>query len=116
MVFTVEVLLRETDRVVTETVAHDGNEPLAWTDEDVRAVLEGMLLAIDRAKNPDAPPRTIVLRGLSWIVDAMGPGVVIAIEIPSGAAVAGPFEVPRPKLDAMISRVLTGSADTPTIH
>ena len=50
----------------------------------------------------------IALRGLSWIVSPYeGGGVVIAIEITMGAAVAGPFDIDRTRLEAMIARVLS---------
>jgi hypothetical protein len=106
MTFTIEVLLKETDRVVTETVEFGARSPDAWTDEDVHGVLERMLQAIARAKNPSDVDSEVSLRGLSWIVDAGAAGVVIAIEIPSGAVVAGPFEIVRERLDAMVGRVL----------
>ena len=55
---------------------------------------------MDRVKNPDSDSRHVSLRGFSWIVEPTREGVVIAIEIPSGAAVAGPFDIeqtaPRP--------------------
>ena len=35
MTLDVEVLLKGTDEVVTETVTCDGPEPAAWTDTDV---------------------------------------------------------------------------------
>ena len=38
MTFDVEVLLKGTDKVVTEAVAYDGPEPQGWTDADVEAV------------------------------------------------------------------------------
>ena len=41
--------------------------------------------------------------------------MVIAIEIPMGAAVAGPFEVPQRDLDAMITRVLAAHAPVRTV-
>ena len=44
-------------------------------------------------------------------------GVVIAIEIPTGAAVAGPFAVDRGALDRSITRVLARVAPVkPVIH
>jgi hypothetical protein len=45
-------------------------------------------------------------------------GVVIAIEIGLGAAVAGPFDVDKAVLDAMIARVLRHPAPpvSATIH
>jgi hypothetical protein len=70
-----------------------------------------MLLAIDRVKNPGTEPRPVALRGFSWIVEPTTGGVVIAMEITSGAAVAGPFAIEQPKLDRMISRVLEAARD-----
>ena len=63
--------------------------------------------AIDRVENPRAPAdKPVALRGFSWIVEPNGADVVIAIEIPMGAAVAGPFSIDQVRLDAMITRVL----------
>ena len=50
--------------------------------------------------------RDVALRGLSWIVNPYEDGVVVAIEITLGAAVAGPFDIEQAALDAMIARVL----------
>ncbi|MCA1563495.1 MAG: hypothetical protein LC804_25665 [Acidobacteria bacterium] len=109
MVFNIEVVLRENDRAVASTVDHRGNEPALWTDEDVRAVLTAILRAIDRAKNPDGGARAIALRGFSWIVEPTGAQVVIALEIPTGAAVAGPFGIDQDRLDRMIARVVAAA-------
>lgn len=103
--FDIEVVLRETDRAVTERASH----PVParhWTEDDVREVLKAILRAIDRVKNPGASPRDVTLRGFSWIVEPSDGKVVIAIEIPTGAAVAGPFDVPRARLADMIGRVV----------
>jgi hypothetical protein len=70
-------------------------------------VLVETLRAIDRTQNPSTPPdRTVVLHGFSWIVEPVDGKVIIAIEIPMGAAVAGPFAIGQAELDAMITRVL----------
>jgi len=117
MLFTVEVVLRERDYAVTEQVHHAGNAPDQWTDLDVEGVLKSMLLAIDRAKNPGIEPRTVALRGFSWIVEPTSDGVVIAMEITSGAAVAGPFAIDQPRLDKMIARVLEAArGPKPVVH
>lgn len=117
MTFDVEIVLRERDYAVTETIHHDGNRPAEWTDLDVEAVLKSMLLAIDRVKNPDTASRFVALRGFSWIVEPTVGGVVIALEIPSGAAVAGPFEIEQPRLDRMITRVLAAvKSSGPVVH
>ncbi len=93
--------------------------PAVWTDADVRLVLEEILRAIERAADPKADrTRAVALRGFSWIVERNADDdVVIAIEIPMGAAVAGPFKVSPAKLDAAITRVLAESKpSTQTIH
>ena len=113
--YDVEIVLRERDYAVTEHIVHDGNDPSGWTDGDVEAVLKAILLAIDRVKNPRAESRHVALRGFSWIVEPTAEGVVIAIEIPSGAAVAGPFGIDQSRLDRQISRVLAAARPSPTV-
>jgi hypothetical protein len=115
MLFTVEVVLRERDYAVTEQVHHAGNEPAQWTEIDVEGVLKSMLLAIDRVKNPGHEPPTVALRGFSWIVEPTTGGVVIAMEITSGAAVAGPFAIEQPRLDGMIGRVMAAARGPKTV-
>lgn len=115
MNFDVEIVLRERNVAVTEHLQHE-LEPRAWTDHDVEGILKMILLAIDRAKNPDAADRYVALRGFSWIVEPTDEGVVIAIEIPTGAAVAGPFDIEQPRLDGMITRVLAASRPGPVVH
>lgn len=108
MTYEIEIVLRKRDYAVTEHVHHEGNDAPDWTELDVETVLKTMLLAIDRVKNPEAGSRYVALRGFSWIVEPTPHGVVIAIEIPSGAAVAGPFAIAPPALDGIIGRVLAG--------
>ena len=121
MTFAVDVWLRGTDFATTSTIDEVAPEPGAWTDADVRVVLEAMLRAMDQKKRPDAEDRAIALRGLSWIVnpyeeDGKPRGVVIAIEITTGAVVAGPFDIDKAALEAMITRVLTASDISPRVH
>jgi hypothetical protein len=116
---TVDVWLRGHDFATTESLEEASGAPASWTDEDVRRVLEGMLRAMDRRKRPGEEDRAIVLRGLSWIVNPYeGGGVVIAIEIAMGAAVAGPFEIDKAALEGMITRVLARASTPPsaTVH
>ena len=116
MEFDVEIVLRETNHAVTERIEH-GTEPRAWRELDVETVLKQILLAIDRVKNPSSGPRHVALRGFSWIVEPADGGVVIAIEIPMGAAVAGPFDIPQLRLDSMITRVLAANVPArPVVH
>jgi hypothetical protein len=117
MLFNIEIVLRERDFAVTEQIRHDGNNPAQWTEIDVEGVLKSMLLAIDRAKNPGVEPPPVRLRGFSWIVEPTAEGVVIAMEITSGAAVAGPFDIEQPRLDRLITRVLEAARDPrPLVH
>jgi hypothetical protein len=114
----VDIWLRGQDHATTAQIDGLGRAPAAWTDDDVRLVLEGMLRAMDRLKRPGAGDRPIALRGLSWIVNPYEEGgVVIAIEITTGAAVAGPFDIQQAALEAMITRVIAGAAPlSPTVH
>jgi len=116
MEFTVEIVLREQNVATTARLEH-GIDPAVWREADVETVLKQILLAIDRVKNPKGGTRFVALRGFSWIVEPVADGVVIAIEIPMGAAVAGPFAIPQPRLDDLIRRVIAAAAlPGPTIH
>ena len=114
MNFQVDVWLRGTNVATTETVDLS-RPPSGWTDDDVRGVLEGMLRAMHRTKHREDDV-AISLRGLSWIVNPYEEGgVVIAIEITLGAAVAGPFDIDKAHLEGMIARVLRPQTSS-TIH
>ena len=116
MTFDVEIVLRERNYAVTEKIEHPV-EPRSWREPDVESVLKQILLAIDRVKNPETRSGVVALRGFSWIVEPVDGQIVIAIEIPMGAAVAGPFAIERGRLDAMIRRVVAAAAlPSPTIH
>ena len=91
MTFDVEIVLRDRDYAVTEQLDQP-REAAQWTDDDV------------------------ALRGFSWIVEPAQGGVVIAIEIPSGAAVAGPFAIEQHALDGMIGRVLRAANPKTVVH
>ena len=117
IVYDVELLLRERNFAVTERLEHPASDPAAWTEGDVASVLKDILRAFDRVRHPDGGARHVALRGFSWIVEPTPEGVVIAIEIPSGAAVAGPFAIGQPALDRMIGRVLAAASPArPVIH
>ena len=117
MTFDIEIVLRESDRAIARQIVHSGNDVPAWTELDVQDVLKAMLRAIHQAKHPGSEDRFVALRGFSWIVEPASGGVVIALEIPTGAAVAGPFAIAQPKLDALIKRVLAPAApDPPVVH
>lgn len=118
MTFNVDVVLRGQESAVTETARLSTADAGAWTDADVRHVLAEILRAIERVQNPKADRhRVVALRGFSWIVEPNADNeVVIAIEIPMGAAVAGPFKISQPKLDAAITRVMAEQQSRQTIH
>lgn len=114
LTFDVEIVLRQRNYAVTERL-EAARAPALWTDDDVEQVLKSILTAIDRVRDPGAEERFVALRGFSWIVEPAAGGVVIAIEIPAGAAVAGPFQVEQRTLDAMITRVLAAAAPVRTV-
>jgi len=116
MTFTVEVLVKGQEHVVEKVVEIDVSEPRAWDDNDVRRVLESILSAFDAVQSPDATDRTVSLRGFSWIVTPVDGGVAIAIEIPSGAVVAGTFEADVDTLTATITRALATVRGQEQVH
>jgi len=118
--FDVQVVLKGRDFAVTQSATVRHGDPGSWDDVAVRDVLIEILRTIWRVDNPEtADDRSVVLRGFSWIVEPVADDVVIAIEIPMGAAVAGPFAIGRDELDAMVARVLRAAArpaSAPTVH
>ena len=115
MTVEVDIWIRDTDFGGTKTFTVS-REPSAWTDEDVRLVLEGMLHEMDEARNPGQAHRVATLRGFSWIVNPFEGGVLIAIEMTLGAAVAGPFAIDKARLETMITRVLASQAPPTVVH
>ena len=116
MEFSVDVWLRGEHHATTHVVTTIEREPDAWTEGDVANVLTGMLRSMDRAKDPGVDAlRPIALRGFSWIVNPFETGgVVIALEMSLGAAVAGPFEIPEAHLTRLIQRVMDASREAAT--
>jgi hypothetical protein len=115
----VDVWLRGTDVAQTTTFDGPARPPAEWTDEDVQFVLGGMLRVMYRQKYPDGEERAISLRSLSWIVNPYEEGgVVIALEITLGAAIAGPFDVDKASLEALIRQALDprGAPTSSSVH
>ena len=105
--FEVEVVLKGRDFAVKESVVVPHGPANTWSEAAVYDALVEILRAIGRAQDPQAPrDRAVVLTGFSWIVEPLDGDVVLAIEIPMGAAVAGPFRIPEPRLTALITNVL----------
>ena len=116
--FDIEVVLRNEKDAVIERAMH-AREPREWAEDDVADVLRQVLLAVNRVKNPDAPEPVVALRGFSWIVEPFDKGrVVIALEIPMGAAVAGPFAIDQAVLDRLVRRAMSRTDGRPpaTVH
>ena len=113
MDFTVEVLLKGREDVVAKQMEHAA-APGEWTDEDVREVMRLALREFEQALSPgDDARRPIHLRGFNWIVTPLDQGVAIAIEMATGALVAGPFEVDKHGLPAAMTRVMAAPAAEP---
>ena len=108
MTYQVEIMLRGNEAVFTETVHHIGREdPAAWTVEDASTVMHSTLKAIDRVLNPgrDDEPTT-TFHGINWIVTPSQVGVVLALEIHSASAVAGPFALPAARLESLLNEAV----------
>jgi hypothetical protein len=112
--YPVDIWLRGQHTAETRSIRGIEREPGSWTDDDVRAMLEGMLLEMHRLKHPADDERSVALRGLSWIVNPYEDGgVVVAIEITLGAAIAGPFDIDQRRLEQMIARVIAQARGGP---
>ena len=112
----VDVWVRGRQDAITARIEGVPEDAAAWTDEDVRALLEQMLRALDRAKNPGGEEPQISLRGFSWIVSPEEHGVLVHLEMQTGTASAGPFEIDEAKLTEMIARVMGGPKPSTLIH
>jgi hypothetical protein len=117
MTIPVDIWLRGDDFATTRSIDDVSRRPRDWTDGDVARVLEGMLSAMHRLKFPGSGALTVQLRGLSWIVSpADEGGVLIAIEITMGAAIAGPLDAEQRVLEETIARVIGQARRSPSIH
>ena len=113
----IDVWLRGTTHATTCVGPSLPADADAWTDDDVRALLIGMLLAIDQQKNPETERQDVALRGFSWIVSPYEHGAVVHVEMQIGTASAGPFEVDQVRLTATITRLMGVNAPSAeTVH
>ena len=115
MLIPVEIMLRGNNRVFTDAVTYPV-EAAAWTEADAAAVLKAILVTISRVQNPGSEPTDVQLRGVNWIVHPGEGGQVIALEIHSASAVAGPVPVPQATLDALITRAVAASTAPRFVH
>lgn len=115
MTLTLEVMLRGDQQVHTRTIDRPG-QPDSWTVADMDALLREFLHAIDDIQNPGGEPRPVELRGLNWIVSPYEGRHVIAFEIPSASAVAGPFDTPAAVLEHLLVKTMAAASPSPTVH
>ena len=112
----VDVWVRGRHDARTERITGLESDAGEWTDSDVKALLEGMLLALQRSNDPDGAPTPITFRGFSWIVSPEKDGVLVHIEMQLGTVSAGPFAIDENKLTDMISRVIGGPKVSTLVH
>lgn len=112
----VDVWVRGRTDAKTERVIGIEGDAQSWGDEDVKKLLEGMLLALQRTSDPTGEPPEITLRGFSWIVSPSQGGVLIHLEMQLGTVSAGPFSIDEHRLTEMISRVIGGPKISTLVH
>ena len=112
----VDVWVRGRQDAATATVAGVGSDAAVWGDRDVKKLLEGMLLALQRTSDPKAEPPEVTLRGFSWIVSPETDGVLVHLEMQLGTVSAGPFAIGEQRLTDMISRVIGGPKVSTLVH
>lgn len=112
----VDVWVRGRHDATTERVMGIEGDAAGWGDEDVKKLLEGMLLALQRTSDPAGDPPEVTLRGFSWIVSPAQGGVIVHLEMQLGTVSAGPFIIDEHRLTEMISRVIGGPQVSTLVH
>jgi hypothetical protein len=112
----VDVWVRGRQDATTARVSDIGSDAAAWTDDDVKKLLEGMLLALQRTSDPKGEPPEVTLRGFSWIVSPVDGGVLVHLEMQLGTVSAGPFAIDENRLTDMISRTIGGAKASTLVH
>lgn len=112
----VDVWVRGRQDATTARIEGVPPDATEWTDEHVKGLLEQMLLALERVKNPGGDPPSVSLRGFSWIVSPDANGVLVHLEMQMGTVSAGPFDITESKLTEMISRVMGGPKPSRLVH
>jgi len=112
----VDVWVRGRQDAATESIAGIDQNAQSWTDVDVKKLLEGMLLALERVNNPGGIPPEVTLRGFSWIVSPDDGGVLLHLEMQLGTVSAGPFAIGEQRFTEMIARVLGGPKVSTLVH
>ena len=112
----VDVWVRGRQDAKTEQIGGVDDDASSWTDDDVKQLLEGMLLALQRSNDPSGIPPEVSLRGFSWIVSPDKGGVLLHVEMQLGTVSAGPFEIDEARLTDMITRVMGGPRVSTLVH
>ncbi|HYB95587.1 MAG TPA: hypothetical protein VEC39_11470 [Vicinamibacterales bacterium] len=112
----VDVWVRGRQDAAIERIAGIESDAGAWTDDDVKKLLEGMLRALQRTNDPAGEPTPVTLRGFSWIVSPDDEGVLVHVEMQLGTVSAGPFAIDEQRLTDMISRVIGGPKVSMLVH
>ena len=112
----VDVWVRGRQDASTSPIQGVPEDAASWTDRDVKQLLEQMLLALERARNPGGDPPEVTLRGFSWIVSPDPKGVLVHLEMQLGTASAGPFAIGETRLTEMITRVMGGPKPSTLVH
>lgn len=112
----VDVWVRGRQDAAMEKVAGVSQNAASWTDADVKKLLEGMLLALQRANDPSGVPPEVTLRGFSWIVSPDRGGMLLHVEMQLGTVSAGPFAIEEQRLTEMIVRVMGGPRVSTLVH
>ena len=112
----VDVWVRGRQDAAVEQIAGVSADAESWTDSEVKTLLEGMLLALQRANDPRGVPPEVSLRGFSWIVSPDQGGVLLHLEMQLGTVSAGPFKIDEARLTEMISRVMGGPRVSTLVH
>lgn len=112
----VDVWVRGASGAVTQKMKGVPADAASWTVSDVKLLLEQMLKALDRTRDPNAEPPTVSMRGFSWIVSPDQGGVLVHLEVQAGTASAGPFAIDETRLSDMITRVIGGPRESRLVH
>jgi hypothetical protein len=112
----VDVWVRGASGAVTQKMKGVSADADAWTVTDVKHLLEQMLKAIDKTRDPKSDPESVAMRGFSWIVSPDQGGVLVHIELQTGTASAGPFAIDETRLSDMITRVIGGPRESKLVH
>lgn len=112
----VDVWVRGATQAVTQKMKGVPADADSWTVADVKLLLEQMLKALERTRDPHGEPPPVSMRGFSWIVSPDQGGVLVHLEVQVGTASAGPFAIDETRLSDMIARVIGGPRESKLVH